>query len=229
MALPTSGALSLNAMHVEAGGSSGTSVSINDADIRGLISKSSGAQMSFNEWYGASAGLTVSNTPMYAANFISAVTASYQTGSIFSYGSNTYVTPATQSGWKQLGATLGTGSNAYISSLVVGVHWELNTSAALEAKPEYVLIAETSNTATNLSSTDPSNFSQVKFQLTDGNSNTSTWVYNRTALSFAALNTTSFFKPGYHIWTVASVGSGQVSQSGDTSGGSPLSWSVTFS
>lgn len=54
MALPSSGALSLNAMHVEAGGSSGTSASINDSDIRGLISKGSGAQMSFNEWYGAS-------------------------------------------------------------------------------------------------------------------------------------------------------------------------------
>ena len=64
MALPSSGALSLNAIHVEAGGSSGTLASINDSDIRGLISKSSGAQMSFNEWYGASSNLydgTVTN------------------------------------------------------------------------------------------------------------------------------------------------------------------------
>ena len=56
MTLPSSGAISLNQMHVEAGGSSGTTVSINDADVRGLISKSAGAQMSFNEWYGASSG-----------------------------------------------------------------------------------------------------------------------------------------------------------------------------
>lgn len=61
MALQTSGAISLNDIHVEAGGSSGTQASINDADIRGLIGKSSGAQMSFNEWYGASAGI-FSNT-----------------------------------------------------------------------------------------------------------------------------------------------------------------------
>ena len=54
MALPSSGALSLNQMHVEAGGTTGTQASINDADIRNLISKSSGATMSFNEWYGAS-------------------------------------------------------------------------------------------------------------------------------------------------------------------------------
>ena len=54
MPLPSSGAISLNQMHVEAGGSSGTQCTINDADIRGLINKGSGSQMSFNEWYGAS-------------------------------------------------------------------------------------------------------------------------------------------------------------------------------
>lgn len=56
MALQTSGAISLNQIHVEAGGTSGTQASLNDSDIRGLISKASGATMSFNEWYGASAG-----------------------------------------------------------------------------------------------------------------------------------------------------------------------------
>ena len=54
MALQTSGAISLNQIHIEAGGSSGSTASINDSDIRGLINKSSGATMSFNEWYGAS-------------------------------------------------------------------------------------------------------------------------------------------------------------------------------
>ena len=58
MALQTSGAISLNDIHVEAGGTSGTQASINDSDIRGLISKGSGVQMSFNEWYGASASTT---------------------------------------------------------------------------------------------------------------------------------------------------------------------------
>ena len=55
MALQTSGAISLNEIHVEAGGTSGTQASINDSDIRGLIGKASGVQMSFSEWYGASA------------------------------------------------------------------------------------------------------------------------------------------------------------------------------
>ena len=55
MALQTSGQISLNDIHIEAGGSSGSQASINDTDIRDLISKGSGAQMSFSEWYGASA------------------------------------------------------------------------------------------------------------------------------------------------------------------------------
>lgn len=57
MAVASSGAISLNDFHVEAGGSSGSNCSINDSDIRGLISKSAGASMSFNEWYGASGTL----------------------------------------------------------------------------------------------------------------------------------------------------------------------------
>jgi len=55
MALQSSGAISLNEIHIEAGGSSGATATINDSDIRGLIDKSSGAAMAFNEWYGASA------------------------------------------------------------------------------------------------------------------------------------------------------------------------------
>jgi hypothetical protein len=62
MALPSSGAISLNDMHVEVGGTSGTTASINDSDIRGLIGKASGATMSFSEWYGASAGTSFNLT-----------------------------------------------------------------------------------------------------------------------------------------------------------------------
>lgn len=58
MPLQTSGAISLNDIHIEAGGSSGTTCAINNADIRALIGKSSGAQMSFSEWYGASSAWT---------------------------------------------------------------------------------------------------------------------------------------------------------------------------
>ena len=50
MALPSEGAISLNEMHVEVDGSSGTTCSINDGDIRGLIGKSDGETSAFNEF-----------------------------------------------------------------------------------------------------------------------------------------------------------------------------------
>ena len=62
MALPSSGAISLSQMHVEVGGGSTAECSLNDSDIRGLISKSSGAEMSFNEWYGAASASLATDT-----------------------------------------------------------------------------------------------------------------------------------------------------------------------
>ncbi len=72
MALPTSGALSLNQIHVEAGGSSGATASLNDTDIRGLtpgsgktINSTQGTTIDFDDFYGASSfteDLTASGT-----------------------------------------------------------------------------------------------------------------------------------------------------------------------
>lgn len=56
MPLPSSGQITLNEMHVEASGTSGTQSNINSAPIRGLINKSASVQMAFTEWYGASSG-----------------------------------------------------------------------------------------------------------------------------------------------------------------------------
>ena len=51
MALQSSGQISLNQIHVEGGGTTGTSTNINDTDIRNLIFRSSGASMSFSDFY----------------------------------------------------------------------------------------------------------------------------------------------------------------------------------
>ena len=59
MPLPSSGAISLNQMHVEAGGTSGTQASMNDSDIRGLLNAAANSQMTFSSFYGASAGRQV--------------------------------------------------------------------------------------------------------------------------------------------------------------------------
>lgn len=58
MALPSSGQITLNQIHKEAGGPSRTEATINDADIRGLIGAGSATEMEFTDWYGASAAPT---------------------------------------------------------------------------------------------------------------------------------------------------------------------------
>jgi len=60
--IPTSGAITLNQIHVEAGGSSETACTIHDSDIRALISKASEAQADFADYYGARAEQTSTGT-----------------------------------------------------------------------------------------------------------------------------------------------------------------------
>lgn len=60
MALQTSGSITLNDIHVEAGGTTGTACSINESDIRELIDKTASTEMSFSDWYGATATFSFS-------------------------------------------------------------------------------------------------------------------------------------------------------------------------
>lgn len=57
MPLQSSGQISLDDLHVEAGGTSGTQCSMNDSDIRGLLNAAANSQMTFSSFYGASAGI----------------------------------------------------------------------------------------------------------------------------------------------------------------------------
>lgn len=59
MPLQSSGQISLDDLHVEVGGTSGTECSMNDTDIRGLIGLSSASQAAMNAFYGASNAQTV--------------------------------------------------------------------------------------------------------------------------------------------------------------------------
>jgi hypothetical protein len=56
MALPTSGPLSIDDIHIEAGGASGSLAGLNNEDIRDLIGKASGETSTISEFYGAEAG-----------------------------------------------------------------------------------------------------------------------------------------------------------------------------
>ena len=62
MAITASGAISLNDLHVEAGGTSGSTCSFNDTDIRDILEKSSGASHSLGDYYSKKAPFTGSGT-----------------------------------------------------------------------------------------------------------------------------------------------------------------------
>ena len=70
MALPASGTIRLDQIHVEAGGISGTPCSLNESDIRGLIGASSNSNMKFTDWYGAANEfvLTISTLGSWSTN-----------------------------------------------------------------------------------------------------------------------------------------------------------------
>lgn len=87
MALANSGQLSLNEIHVEAGGTTGTQAALNDSDIRGLISKGSGAQNSISEYYGASAGAASYTIPAFSGQY-NAKYADFFVTFTFSHGSD---------------------------------------------------------------------------------------------------------------------------------------------
>lgn len=128
MALQTSGAISLNDIHIEAGGSSGTNASINDADIRGLISKASETTMSFSEWYGASNILTMSAQSLNTATGSASGTSFSTTMPTFAAGdiaivaititnANSYSPPNfainLPSGWSSVYASQATSIDGY--------------------------------------------------------------------------------------------------------------------
>jgi len=56
MPLQSSGQITLDEIHVEAGGTTDTQATVNDTDIRGLISASSASEMEFADFYGADGG-----------------------------------------------------------------------------------------------------------------------------------------------------------------------------
>ena len=91
MALQTSGPISLDDIHVEAGGTTATQAGINDTDILNLISKTSATQMGFDEWYGASGGPSLKYT-MSATQIAPTTTGKNASAAYVSFKSSTAIT-----------------------------------------------------------------------------------------------------------------------------------------
>jgi hypothetical protein len=139
MALPTTN-LSLNAIHVEVGGTSGTQVSLNDADVRGInfsntvyagsdgISTTSGSQISFGEFRDASEKYSATITlgyNEYASTSKDGATTNYfdQVGYRGSFGSLT-------------DTTFDNLSN----SLIYDFYWDENGSYSVSAGTTFIFM-----------------------------------------------------------------------------------------
>ena len=97
MALQTSGAISFNDIHIEAGGTSGTTCALTDTDIRALIGKGLPPSTSYSvsEWYGASAGYSATITiGTYTSPSSQYVASTFSTG----YHNTAYGNPANSYG-----------------------------------------------------------------------------------------------------------------------------------
>lgn len=111
MALPSSGQITLDQIHVEAGGTSGTQAALNDSDIRGLIGASSGAAIDFADFYGVSA-FSATHTLTQGSNTGTAV-------DYFGYFTSGSVSPTTFSGFtiRYIFRRLQDGSSSTLSEL----------------------------------------------------------------------------------------------------------------
>tara|TARA_B100000242_G_scaffold289394_1_gene259151 strand:- start:63 stop:788 length:726 start_codon:yes stop_codon:yes gene_type:complete len=167
MTLPTSGALSLNAIHVEAGGSSGTQVSLNDEDIRDMALVLSNGSNSFNSYYGGKRAFA-RDIVVGFGNINNAET-QYDPASVtrtrgYSDGEFSNRTPATY-------GTLGVGSTQYNS--------ESNPLATpiTGIGQDYIDGKRVSNVMATVSSTTSSSThtsSSVIFRVSDDDMNTNT-------------------------------------------------------
>ena len=103
MALPTSGALSLDAIHVEAGGTTNTTASLNDTDIRGLTPAS-------GKTINSTQGTTIDFDDFYGATSVSALHTSTMTVGTANSGSPFFIT---HTGFNSVANMYGTAIGAY--------------------------------------------------------------------------------------------------------------------
>ena len=174
MTLPTSGAISLNQMHVEAGGQSGTIVSINDSDVRSLIGKSSGNTSSFSQFYGASNALETQT-----------VTVGYSAGNDYVnafYGTGYAGIPLFYDDVRNVGSlsdgTLSIRSNKYILNL----YWRTNLQVVLQLQNDGSTITNAGFTTMSVGgqsfSRSSATFSHSAVGGATGSNNFTSWIWS---------------------------------------------------
>jgi hypothetical protein len=209
MALQSSGQISLNDLHVEAGGTTGTQASMNDTDIRGLVSAAANSQMTFSSFYGASSSITIASgnsTYVAAAGYSSEsrkiVTisphlsftlggAGYATGVVFTLnGRSSYLASindvSVQSNAINMSIVdLSGGVVTAASGYPANAGWNSVTITGGGASRTYTRTSATFTNATTLIRVSPSSVSSAY--------GASTWQWSSTTAFLPASNNTTSF------------------------------------
>lgn len=127
MGTPASGTISLNQVHVEAGGSSGTQASFNDSDIRSICASSSGSQFSMSSMYARAADFSFSGS---TGAYSQTTTSGYITITSFMRGftpSTTIINPSPAGGTR--GSMSPTSNSDYFGGSAITSHHVLSLNA----------------------------------------------------------------------------------------------------
>ena len=205
MALPTSGALSLDAIHVEAGGTSGTTASLNDSDIRGLtaaagktINSTLGTTIDFYDFYGAS---SVSSFTMGMVVGHSVVTTTPQYGSPSTtskrgYDSNVITGYGSVSGGTATSSGLGTtATNGFLFGAEIhGCDVSGISTGSFTPRLQLRVIGNvTSNGGFTTMTVDGNAFQRSAATFSGGTGSAGNWEWSGTGIGpFTATNTSSF-------------------------------------
>ena len=117
MPLQSSGQISLNDLHVEAGGTTGTQCSMNDSDIRGLVSAAANSQMTFSGFYGASSSILTTTITVGAFGIKGIASYGYSHPNFGAFGSISDTTISTKNN--------GNANVAELQSTYNNTNWSL--------------------------------------------------------------------------------------------------------
>lgn len=118
MGTPTSGTITLNQVHVEAGGSSGSQASFNDSDIRLMSGSNQNTQFSMSDMYSRAADFQASATVGYGSTHFAQGYANFTTnykGYVGGITSPADLSPTSESSYMG-GGTIGNVSISQLST-----------------------------------------------------------------------------------------------------------------
>ena len=183
MGITSSGAISLNDLHVEAGGTSGTTCSFNDTDIRDILEVSSGASHNLGQYYSKKAPWTYSFTigNQRGAQYVDQYTTNYFNKRGFSYGGNGFWPSSGSTGYKSSPTTTEINSDYFggkpLLNIGAGYNREGTTSGSFK-----VFTAGTSLASSGQAANNDASFKSVQVD-TDSN-----FIFNRSSATYTTIN-----------------------------------------